>query len=842
MEETRIQLNEDQIQALSNSEVMPASIKVNGSEFTLHKFVAVGFKGAVWQVKDHFGRERAAKFAIYEDYQDRSYLEELTLGVKLEECPEFARFINADIQNLSLGQIGEQKFVCFIEDWVKGATLDSFLKKHAADVTISFFLRYVEGLCQSLKALQAVGLRHDDLHTQNVMLADPAPGQDGFTIKIIDLGSIKAINAPLSPRKKGGDHENFVEHLVAIYNTFISRKLLNQREQRFLLECEKLIASMLDDDASIALRDPDDILQRFRLASTRANSPRQSAGASLGSPFEYISAEHIADDQLLVSIFAASCPWLDKVSGPDPCLITGPRGCGKSTILRWLSLKAHLHKSVDEMKDLSVAGFYISCSSDLQNRLSWITTEAQAEKFRRELVHYFNLFLAREVVHTLCLISERADRESFWGMGTAEELTVYEFINQNLRSDHVPMQGVSRLWQTLEVIEREIFRCHIGMLQGQNSHHTTGENFIGDFTRLLVANVKFFQSHRIAFLVDDFSTHRLPAVVQRKLNRVIWERRPTHIFKLSSEKYGAELTDAHDATADVSREMLEVDCGREYLALDDIDGVRRARQFAHDLLANRLRVAKYAGTPDQILGQSKWAEGTLARSLRESRSAHNQYHGLECIADLCSGDISTLLLTYRKIFEKAEVGEATLTCVPPHTQHEAISSVSRELLSSIQHHFPHGKEMYLIVNAFGRLVRLILDQGKLAQGNAPTVCPRIEVDEEGSVVDDAMPEKVQQIARELVRRAVFIEMEPGRSRHQSSLTLRWQLRRVYLPAFGAALTKNNAVKIKPDEFKFLLIHPKQACEMFLKKWPKDGQFDDTPTTLSMFDPEALGGS
>src|SRR5438876_5090252 len=154
---------------------------------------------------------------------------------------------------------------------------------------------------------------------------------------------------------------------------------------------------MLDTNPDVALRTPKKIREHFELAFTRASQEAGERPVTLVSPFEFLSAEHITDDRLLVRIFAKSCPWLEKVSGPDPCLLTGPRGCGKSTIFRWLSLRAHLQKPAPEVEMLRLSGFYLSCSTDLQSRLAWIKTEALAKRFEREIVHYFNLLAAREI-------------------------------------------------------------------------------------------------------------------------------------------------------------------------------------------------------------------------------------------------------------------------------------------------------------------------------------------------------------------------------------------------------------------------------------------------------------
>lgn len=821
--EHRIELSEALRNALLNSDSLPSQLSIKGSNYIPQKPIKAGFKGAVWNVSDEYGRSRAAKLAIYEDYEDRSFLQELSHAARLERYPQFAKFIAADLVDLDLPGLGSKRFVCFVEEWIDGLTLEDYLNEYSENLTSSFLLAYVEDMCSALSALKAVNLRHDDLHIGNVMLERPAPGMlsDTWKVKVIDTGSLKLLNLPT--KKPKDDHRQFIEHLISIHNMIYRKKLLPLRERCFLAECIKLLRSMLDDDPSTALISPEQIKSQFHLAYARANSPRSTQSPSLQSPFEYISAEHIADDRLLVDIFAQSCPWLDKVAGPDPCLVTGPRGCGKSTILRWLSLKAHLHKPASDLEQFRIAGFYISCSSDLQNRLSWIRTQALAEKFRREVIHYFNLLLVREIVQTLCLIGTRKDRETYWGLGQAQEEAIHEFLKKSMQAGHPMLQGVSRLQQSLEMLEIEMFRCHVQMLKGLNLGWTTPETFIGDFTTLLSQKIPFFQERRIAFLLDDFSTHRLPEPVQIIFNRIIWERRGTHIFKLSSEKHGAILTDSFDATVDITREMLEVDCGQEYISLDDTDQVQKAQKFATELLANRLKAAKYEGSPEGLLGHSEWPEGSLGRALREKARGrnNNQYHGIECISNLCSGDISTLLFVYRRIFEKAGVEKSSINVVAKHIQHDAIESVSRQLREAIRHHHPYGREMYEIVREFGTLVRKILEEGRLIKGGIPPQCPRIEVDQDFNTPEEYLTPEQEKLQRELVRRAVFIEMEPGRSRHKLVTTLRWQLRRVYLPAFGAALSKNDAVKWKPPEFKFFLTDSKNACEIEWSKRQKE---------------------
>lgn len=824
-------MDEKTKQELMGNYLIDVAVEVKGKKFLLEEPVAPGFKGVVWKARDEWQTPFALKFAEAKDYEERSYLQEATLAKKLIGYRHFAQCVDADIVELSLST-GPRKFVCFVEEWIDGDTLDVFLKKGRYSST--FLVEFVKMMADALNNLNYLKLCHDDLHARNIKIAPPKPGSlepYETVVKIIDTGSLKQ-----APSKKSiDDHQWFVQHIIEIRNAIYGRKYLSKTEKSFLKEIIPLLDKMLDEEPGVALTNPAKIIRQFVATWKECSRSIQEREQKLDDPFYYISAETISSDQLLVNLFAESCPWKNDVKSPDPIVLTGPRGCGKSTIFRRMSLKGMLYKGKDELVDSNIAGFYISCTTDLRNHVNWIKSSSLVRRFRSDLLHYFNLLLSKEIVDTLLIISKREDRDSLFGFSINEEKKFYNFLVEKLaitESDRLRLQGVTPMAHALDLIENEMNRCHEAMVKSLSLSNRTSAAYLSGLTNFLSKYIVYFRERKITFLVDDLSSRQIPEEVQHVFNDVLLERAKNHIFKISSDKYGWAGLDSLRAVGEKTREYKEVDCSKFYL----VDATKKEKEkFTEELLAKRLKMSGYHGTPEEIIGKSEYDEGSLGKAIRtrslQNKPVNDVYFGLETIASLCCGDISVLLEIYRRIFKKGHVDTSSHTCVPPYKQHAAIKSTSREMYDHIRNYRPDGEEMFSIVTYFGKLSNRILRKAKLIRQRDNFVVPqtaRIEVDVDPRQPKLGFTNAQKNLMVELVKRAIFIELDPGSARRSSTPSLRLQLRPILCPTFMTTPFKTFPIKWTPEEFRYFLTSPEDKCNQEFKTMSKAGPEEGWP--------------
>ena len=794
-----------------------------------------GKKSFVLRVLDPITRrELAAKFCIPADYQDKSPLTEVELASKLRGGEDFiqllavvGRAVPFDSQPI---EEDLRKWVCFLSDWLDGETLKDCLEQNPTKIDPLLVAKIAESLILTILFLERKGYKHDDLHLANIMLVktDPDrlaidPDLPSHTVKVIDLGSVKPLDKDTV--KSDDDWSSVAKCLAILHNHLHSDRGIASRHSRFLSSLIEIIKAFADDDPGRFFPEPTMYVERIREAASSLTM--LPIGQVKFHPFEAISAEHLASDELLLKLFVDHLPWISLLQTPEPSVLIGPRGCGKSMVFRHLSIRTHVSKLRSDPNILNRLGFfgvYIGCASDLQNDLLWIARKkGRPQKLSAEITSYFNLVLTRELLRSLAMCAVTPVMTQTLGLTESSRVNLSKFIYEQIG---IPMEtiripGMDPLQTCADMLDRLRLQLSRNMLEERGSNIKLAPTFIRELCRHARTLIPGLQQWRVAFLLDDYTSHRLSPAIQSILNTVLWQRDDSHVFKVSSEPYGFKPDHVDNSRIDVNREFTLIDAGQISIPTEN---EKERRNFITNLLDKRLEAADYIGTTSTLIGDSLYKhDNELASAIRSTKGSRtgqkNFYYGIHVLSNAWSGDVSTILHMVREMFARAPVNNQTNTLIPAHIQHRSITKVSTALRERVNGYHPFGAEMAGILASFGELVKRLLvespdkkdREGKIKLHRRYRLEMSLEfgVDLDNELRKRVNGEDLIALKEELIRRAIFIELPPSRGKESSGTqTMRWQLRSSLLPSFGTSLIREDYIDIKKiEDFAELLTNP-----------------------------------
>jgi len=765
---------------------------------------------------------------LVDDYDAEKLKEEMQIASELDDrAPIVVDEFVGVVEPFDKQPGPPSRWLCFISRWIEGETLQQLLEHSPEKLQPELALLVLRKLLQAVLYLEQKQVKHDDLHLGNVMLSErPAgvqhadPKGDRYTIDIIDLGSIKRRETPT--RKLHDDWSCYARAIVQIHNCLHAQRHIAARYSSFLNHLFEFAQRLAEEDPTRQFLTPATAVGLLDAANGALVGSTDAPEDALESPFAAISAEHLASDRMLLQLFVTNLGWLESLRETTPTVLTGPRGCGKSMVFRYLALRTHLaseESSSRALDDLNFVGIYIGCASDLQNDLLWIKREpGLAAHLAPQIVTFFNLVAARELFRTLGMATRHtavAQRLSVT-RASISELVRYASEGLGIPDSQTAIAGLDPGQAFADELDRHRIRLARAMLERQPAHVALPDTFLRDLTRNAVRLMPGLQGWPIVFLLDDYTQQRLGENVQAILNPILWQRHSACSFKISCEPFGFSSAHFDDAKVDQNREFILVDTGERMHTGAAAETAMR-QNFVAGLIDKRLEAAGYRGTVSQLIGPSTYVHDTdLAIAIRKAGQGKSyHYHGIHVLANAWSGDVATVLFMVREMFQLAHVDRASTSRIANQHQHDAIVSVSKALVERVAYCHPFGDEMRRVLDMFARLARRLLIEGPLqvdrnSRKEVPQRRYRMEVvfDDEGALEDQLTKingsNQAALLYKELIRRSIFINLGESRSKDQKR-TFRIQIRSSLLPHYGTSLGRKNYMAVHSlEEFNMLL--------------------------------------
>lgn len=710
----------------------------------------------------------------------------------------------------------ETDCIVFVCDFVEGKSLREYISKkslHEA-INISFILGFLETILGLLYELDQVNLVHGDLHSGNVIVNQPRFSlTPALRFRITDFG-IRRLSTQTSVTDDCLSAARLLNELLSC----ITYSRLSSRDRfYFTVIRDELKRHLLEEDSTRDefARSPMQIFGKMNRIEGRYREEREAnlgMPVRLDSPFDYPNSEQIGKSHLLLqSLYSSRLLGLEEIASRSNMVLTGPRGCGKTTVFRALSLDYLSSTGDDDPDNTPYIGIYYGCD-DL-----YFAFPRYRRPDRQELidvpVHFIVVTLMSRLLEQL---SEWALKyfEDEWRqrVGTAASRLWSAF-------GWSPPTGTSATELTSlirHLRDRERLRAADKHRYGHDPSQSVGRYLSPDAMitacTVLREEFSFLRTKPFHFFVDDYSKPKISEDLQLSLNRLFLLRTEGIFFKLSTESpVSFARRDVDGKNYVEGREFEFVNLGLRYIT----DSSSRPLRFLEDIFVRRFgMVDDYpVSTLDQLLGSFPRNENALARVFRDEasesdKSQHAHYAGKETIAAMCSGDIHYVIRLVARMVDEFGGRDAlrvstSSPAIPPQEQTKAIRAAAGSFMESIRTLPGVGSRLSDVVGAFGQVAHsyLVHRTAKNETSRPAHQASRIEPYETLRLSPDA-----QQILDELLRYSIFIEDPRGKSR-RGRIVPRYYLRRYLIPHFNLTFSKRDSIELGPVSLQDLLLTP-----------------------------------
>jgi hypothetical protein len=593
-------------------------------------------------IYEHFGKDFAAECMLHQEVAEHS-----------EHLVDII-----DMLGPMPVEFGDTSIECHIAvlEYVEGLKLLDFATDPQQPATA--IAQVSIDLLELLGELEAKERYHNDLHNENIIVQRLGSGSrranavdEGVRAVAIDLGSLADASKSAD---RLGDLQSVARHLFSFGQRLLEDPdRASETDYRLAAQLEE-IGRMLSPDA-LKQRTPDfeHFIDLVRDAVRFVASPWMAPG-----PLKRFNEAYNAQTlhpwfvpQLLVD---PEGEWLPAVSTPEPQIITGMRGCGKTMLLRALQFHARAHAAqqsgsasndvVQQLRDDRYVGLYVSC-----NRLLDGLGDPSGELHEP----YARLFLAyaREALRAVRHLRE-LDREQ----------VALDFHSELAAVVARYLEGAENLAESTSemAVERSLQRMSASLERGESRFTLSANHTIvfGQLADAIRSCSPIWQNAVVLYLLDDVSTRHLERDSVSDLLATLLFPSESCAFKLTTELQTVE--DILRSPGGIERARP----GRDYEMFDlgaavneRLRPLSRGMEFISAILdARRKHFPPHPEIPaEKVLGKATLHRiaTEIVSSDRTARERKAIYHGLNALTALCVGDIGDVIYLYEMILRSS---------------------------------------------------------------------------------------------------------------------------------------------------------------------------------------------
>ncbi len=717
---------------------------------------------------------------------------------------------------------------CFVlcYDYVNGKNLDDHIKLNKAGISIQFVLDLLKSILELLVEMEGRDIKHGDMHLRNILVESPNEFEMApkTTFRVTDFGAWTTS----SEQRIRDDYEQLAITLKELLKCIdYSNSGITSRDKFIFNFLDTQFGRHLNEhdlNRDAIARRPELLYKRIVNLEKEFNEIEKNARrVKLISPFDGLSCEQISEDSTLKALYSDKFLGLERIQSQNNLMLTGPRGCGKSTVFKSLSLRHRVLVDDDKPETVDYVGVYYNCNSDLY--FAFPRYGFSKINIAHELpLHYITATLLIEALETIKL----------WAA-----------IHFEVTFNELEQRVSKMLWQVLDVappqqpnvssfmalitwllnerkIVADIYRLSKKVQDFNKDKSFFGPDMLLKFCHTLKDNFSFLSDRPFYFFIDDYSSPKITVDLQKNLNRLFMQRHASCFFKLSTESpvsYACEDIDGKNYVE--GREFELVNLGLRYLQEDESKQVL----FIDDVFARRFTAIETYPVKnlDSLIGDTPINNNAMAREIRTNGKV--LLSGKEALHNLCSGDIHYIINLVAHMVEAAGGREglngiSTEPRVASKKQNEVIRKEAGSFLDNLKA-IHNGDKLVKIVTAFGNIANSYLKhkESKNEESLPPYQASRIEPLQTLSLSNEA-----KKIYDELLRYSVFIRDPRGKSR-RGNIVPRLYLRRCLIPHFNLTFSKRDSIELDDMQLEKLFLHPDNLeREMKLTK-PDDGQMN-----------------